>query len=640
MTRNNPRKIRLHAIFIASILVLAVFPFGCRPPEVKVPDDATVPDTTEIAKFTWDTLSRAPRWRVDSPIRWKTTEDGYNVVSESRSTGKPIFCYVSRYDDDLTLTIEDGLFPADAWGNIIAEKFIAWEIDWWRNPYAAQKILGDISPPALLVLKVNPDRQSSEFRRVDSWSTRELLSFPLHRGILPFDNPETAKAFERFESTDWNELQTAEIIPADGIEPDEYAKKRVWYLEERLASGLGVLPEEAMLLAFYGLAHGTVIDGLSSRVEGWRIYADEVPVDGIWLPNDAFGTGSGWTIDVVRNLHAASTGLALEAPWPRTAHFTYLGLIRLITLDSGDFGGGIPHYYDIRGTFNARFDYLDDEVPSLDFPVERFMEQIPGPRDTVWANARALAWWLRLVKWSPDLAEYAFPPTDKVSDFIYRKAVSMTKSLARKAGDIESMKLSDRIYMLDLYNEIYQLTGDVSFLESGSEIAATFPEEEIDDWYDPSMAAFMSDCALSLYYYGWLTEDEEARKTADAIIEKTVGYADLGMFGEMDRVRLAYAIMVINSKCIHVAVIAGVNDPAGRSLLKTGLKGWDPRKIAQILDPERDEELIEKKGYYPMDTAMAFVCIDDMCYPPESESEGLGKVIAEVREDLAIKLDE
>ncbi len=610
---------------------------GCRPAAEDEPPVIEEPIEPERPAFAWDTVRRSPRWRLSSPIRWYTSDDRIQVISESRSSGKPILCYVSRYDRDLTATIEDGLFVADAWGATIMERFIPWEIDWWEDPEYARTALGEIAPPALAVLAVSPDEGTDEFRRIDSWAGSELLSFPLHEGILPLSNPSAHETLAGFAEVRWEDLSRNEIPRGIDVDPVLYAKELIDSLRQRVEQGLGLLPEEALLLAYDALARDTEAVGLEERIAAWKAYAEQISDNVVWLPDDAFGTDWGWGIDLNRNMHAAACAVSIEVAWPVAPGVLFAGLDGLIRFEDGELGGGFPPYVDVRGIFNPGRDFIDDEQHVLPSASE-FEDAQPGPRDVVWINARTLAWWLRLIKWNPDLASHAFPGGASVDEFLGSTAKKIIDALESRAGDPEEMRFVDKIYILDLYNEIYQLTGDVDYLEKAGPIADSFPEDRADEWLDPAMGAFLPDLALALHCYGWLAEEEDARAVAKVITETVVGYAmgQSALFDATDRARLALACEVVNSKCLHVSVVAPVDDPVGLEILWAGLRGWDPRKVVQILDPERDAELLEKKFLFPQETAVAFVCLDNMCYPrPIREAGNLGDLLAEATADLA-----
>jgi uncharacterized protein YyaL (SSP411 family) len=195
------------------------------------------------------------------------------------------------------------------------------------------------------------------------------------------------------------------------------------------------------------------------------------------------------------------------------------------------------------------------------------------------------------------------------------------------------MKLPDRVYLLDLLNQAYQRTADISYLEKAGEIAEYFDPEETDTWFEPTMYVMLPDLAIALHHYGWLAEDEGPRDAADFITEEGPYYT--AGFPEYYDTMLAYAYDVVHTKCIHIGIVASPDDELARELLAFSLEEWEPRLVAQILDPERDTELIEHKGYASTGETSAFLCIDDVCFMPSHDTEDLGENIAMAKEELA-----
>ena len=620
----------------AVIITASLITTGCKPDEPQPPGDDE--DTTITSQFAWDTVNRTTRWRAGSPIIWKPTDSMSIVFEEARNESKPILCYVSRYDKDLTATIEEGLFTADTWGETISERFVAWEVDWWQDPELAQNILSGLPTPALVVLIPSPDSDSNDFRRADFWAGTELLSFPLHEEILPLGNPDAHAAIAGYASAQWDNFDEVEFISFE-TDPLEFSAERIEYLHQRLDRGLGLMPEEALLLAYDELATGNEIEGLDGRIAFWKAYIEELPVETTWLPDDVFGTDSGWGVDLVRNMYVAACAVATDSTWPVETGKLFSGLDGFIRLQSDNRGGGFPPYTDVRGTFNSGLDYMNDEERIIDQPTLRFGEAQPGPRNVVWVNARLISWWLRLIKWNPDLASHALPGSESVEDFLQDDVSAFIQALENEAGSADEMKLVDQVYMLELYNEVYQLTSDAAYLEKAGEIAANFPNDEDLEWDDPVMSPFYADLALGLHYYGWLADSEDAREVARALTGLAAGYATGGSvhFEEMDLVRLAFACEIVNTKCIHGLIIAGEEPGSGRDLLIAGLRGWDPRKVVQLMDPERDAELIEATGYPTQPDATAYICLDINCYMPQKEPDEVAELMQFAIEDLILE---
>jgi uncharacterized protein YyaL (SSP411 family) len=201
------------------------------------------------------------------------------------------------------------------------------------------------------------------------------------------------------------------------------------------------------------------------------------------------------------------------------------------------------------------------------------------------------------------------------------------------------MKFVDKVYVLGMLNELYQYTGDTKYLEKAGAIATTFPVDGAESWFEPGMFPLLPDLAMGLFNFGWLAEDEVARASAKYITENGIRFAVV--FPKLDRTRMAYAHMIVHSPSIHAAVIARPGDPQIAPFVRAAFAGgWDPRRMVQVLDPVRDAQLIEKKGYVAMDQAVTFICIDTTCYPPSRDVESIRETLAQVVEDLRAENEE
>ena len=193
---------------LAIAMVVATCLMGCPGPKNPTPSNnqpgTKTPQPTPV-NFAWDTIRREPRWRSSSPIKWTT--DMALAISSARSGGKPILAYISRYDSSYSANIEDVLLRSDMWGNSIKDNFVTLEINWWEDPALAQTILVSDQAPALVVLKVSPDEKSNELKRLDAWSGKDLLAFPLHGVPVPVADPKALEKIKSFANVDWATLK-------------------------------------------------------------------------------------------------------------------------------------------------------------------------------------------------------------------------------------------------------------------------------------------------------------------------------------------------------------------------------------------------------------------------------------------------
>jgi hypothetical protein len=616
------------------VLLVTMTLMGCPKPPVKPvePPKPVEVKAPEKIDFAWDSVRRAPRWRASSPIAWHKAGEMKEVLDAARKDNKPILAYISRYDSGLTGELESTIFKGDVFGNLIKDIFVVWEIDWWEDPALAQSILVGDSSPALVVLKVSPDAANNELRRVDVWKGKDLLSFPLHGQPATTVDVKITQKFASFAGAEWAKLKKP-VMTGVEIDPVKYVKQNPVITGVTLRAGKGMKPEEMALAQFECLAHGADPKAYTQIVSTWKDDLVSMALSSVWMPDEAFAKGSGWTVDTARNLQAMTAGVA-AGTGPTVDPTILSGAIKsMLVMQDGNAGGGFPAYFDIRNTYQDGPGYLTDQ-PALPPDIKApFGNAIMGPRDIVWVNARMLAMWLKMNRWDASLSATCPPDKAVLVGFMPSGCSALITALITKAGDPGQMKFADKVYMLDALNEMYQYTADVQYLEKAGKIAATFPMETAKDWLDQTMFPLLPDLAMALHFYGWLDENESAKTSALYIVDNCLQYA--GSFSEMDRNRMVNAYEVVHAPCIHTAVVGAITAPEVPNLLKISLSGWDPRRTGQVLDPTRDAKLIESKGYMPQEGVITFICIDDMCYPPARDVATVQKTFGEIVKDLA-----
>lgn len=619
----------LSIVMITAITGISVI--GCPGPSKISQEDKSDAAKPQIGKFSWDTTRHQSRWTKDSPIGWLKTNDKDEVINASRSSGKPILAYVSRYDSPLTASIEETVLKGDTWGTLIKEHFIPWKVDWWENPAQALEILFIDPAPALVILKPSPDTSSSELRRLDIWTKEDVLAFPLHNTFMPVGDAAALDKLASYAKIDFASLENPKVMGAQ-VDANGFVSIKLKLARAKLGLGKNILPEEALLLTFEQLVSGTREEKLGPAIHKWAMKIPDYGVASVWLPDEAFSPGSGWAIDPVRNIKGLTCGIGYGADLPIPAQVLSEKIGGLLGAFEGDPGGGFPAFIDIRNTFHDNISYLTD-APELPPDIIRpFQNMVLGPRDIVWTNAKMLAWWLRVNKWNKELFDLGKEDNRVAMGKIPLIALELMAAILDKAGDVTKMTFPEKVYILDALNEMYQFTGDVDYLNKAGEIAACFPSENPESWFNPVMFPLLPDLAMALHFYGWLAESEDARKSARYITQHAVQYA--ASYPEIDGTWLAYAHRVVNQKCIHAAVMAKSGNQKVRECLTAALQGWDPRKIAQFLDVERDAKLIEKKGYITDAELAVFICIDDACYPPVSEAAKVTETLKTVMSDL------
>jgi uncharacterized protein YyaL (SSP411 family) len=217
-------------------------------------------------------------------------------------------------------------------------------------------------------------------------------------------------------------------------------------------------------------------------------------------------------------------------------------------------------------------------------------------------------------------------------------AGQMIAYILENSTDPDHPDIYEQTYLLDLLVQMYQRTADRSYLDKAEGIAEIFSPEEPELWFNPRLLPCLPDLAIALHQYSWLAEDEEAREAADYITEEAIPYAP--GFDITIQNRLAFAFDIVHSKCLHVTIIGSPEDEAAQDLLAASLTGWDPRKLAQIVDPELDTELFEMKGYPAFEEAAAWMCVDDICWMPSYDAETLLESVQEGLDELNTVVEE
>src|SRR4030042_5709746 len=87
-------------VLIISLSIIAVFLAGCTQTGVQSATGAGG------GSFQWAAENPVPLERENCPIEFFTTGQYDEVMEEASSSGKPIFCYVSKYEDYSTGEIE------------------------------------------------------------------------------------------------------------------------------------------------------------------------------------------------------------------------------------------------------------------------------------------------------------------------------------------------------------------------------------------------------------------------------------------------------------------------------------------------------------------------------------------------------
>jgi len=176
--------------------------------------------------------------------------------------------------------------------------------------------------------------------------------------------------------------------------------------------------------------------------------------------------------------------------------------------------------------------------------------------------------------------------------------------------------------MLDLFLELYQDTSDRQYLEKAGTMVATFPFDTREKWFDPNNGILMGDLIKDLHYYVVMTGDQGVMETAKFLQQYAPAFGGMSM-GSLEEVSLLNGIDLLKSHAINIVIIDTGAGTKAATLLDEAQKGWDPRKLIQVLNPQRDSDLIQKKGLVVPSETSAFVCVNGICGTAVNTPEAL-----------------
>jgi uncharacterized protein YyaL (SSP411 family) len=203
-------------------------------------------------------------------------------------------------------------------------------------------------------------------------------------------------------------------------------------------------------------------------------------------------------------------------------------------------------------------------------------------------------------------------------------------------------QLTDQAQMITTLCDAYQATGDSKYLRLSEELLQTTVQKLFDFEHggffdtitDPSAAGFLSRPAkpldensvaaqalIKLYH---LTGKENYRKLADDTLKRFVEiYPQFGFMA-------ADYALAVDALLNEPTMIRIIGSPEGRrteGFLTEAHRIYDPRKLIQILDPEREQSTIVALGYQISNATTAYICVGTACTAPITEP---GQIAEEV----------
>ena len=192
-------------------------------------------------------------------------------------------------------------------------------------------------------------------------------------------------------------------------------------------------------------------------------------------------------------------------------------------------------------------------------------------------------------------------------------------------------QLADQMQTAGTLCHAYELTGDRGFLQKAENLVRS----AVDKLYDREHGGFFDTCIdpkapgylskpakpldensvasrvlIRLYYQ---TGEEHYRKMAEETLERFVEI--FPQFGLMAS-DYALAVDAFLSEPTIIRIIGSLEKPQTLRLITESNRIYEPRKIIQVCDPDRDAKYIAELGYPSSDLPTAFVCLGKVCGAP------------------------
>jgi uncharacterized protein YyaL (SSP411 family) len=228
----------------------------------------------------------------------------------------------------------------------------------------------------------------------------------------------------------------------------------------------------------------------------------------------------------------------------------------------------------------------------------------------------------------------------KTIDLIIASNFKKGRGFQRYIGqsDNEPYFLSDQVWMLQALLDAYESSGESRFLRYGKDIASDTKLNFFDDlnghFQDRPKGALeiaalripiapnlensiASENLTRLYYFTFDREYlDDAGKILKSLWREGVTY---NIFDE----NYALALEKFFKYPVSMVIVGSKKDPMTSALLRGALDIYEPRKIVQLLDPERDHELLKKRLLPNPKVSSLFICGEKQCSLPIVKPEDI-----------------
>ena len=207
-------------------------------------------------------------------------------------------------------------------------------------------------------------------------------------------------------------------------------------------------------------------------------------------------------------------------------------------------------------------------------------------------------------------------------------------------------QLADQMQTAGTLCHAYELTGDRKFIQKAEDLVRSAVDKLYDSEHggffdtsiDPSAPGYLSKPAnpldensvasivlVKLYY---LTGEEHYRKLAEETLRRFVEI--FHQFGLM-AADYALAVDAFLTEPTIIRIIGSLEKPQTLRLLTESNRIYEPRKIIQVCDPDRDANYIAELGYPSSDLPAAFVCLGKLCGAPITDPPNIVSELARLR---------
>ena len=239
------------------------------------------------------------------------------------------------------------------------------------------------------------------------------------------------------------------------------------------------------------------------------------------------------------------------------------------------------------------------------------------------------------------LREFALKSLDRLLALNYKPAEGMYHFHDGKP-QLQN-QLADQVLTAGALCDVYECSGDAKFLRLAEELMETAARNLYDSEHggffdtavDPNAAGFLSKPAKPLdensvatrvlMKLSYLTTKENYRSQAEKTLKRFVEiYPQSGFMAS----EYALAVDAFLNEPTMVRIVGSPEIAQTRGLLAEAYRTYEPRKVIQVLDPNRNSEAIATLGFPSSKLPTAYICLGRACTAPITEPKQIGPELA------------